>query len=123
MSYLYVVDDGATLGVDGGYYVVHYKNGDIKKIPSETLESVALFGNVSITTPCVKKFLENGIAVSYFSKKGSYFGRLESTRHTNVFRLKKQIHLSDNLYFKLPIAQKMISAKINNQAVILTRYQ
>ncbi|MBQ9981234.1 MAG: CRISPR-associated endonuclease Cas1 [Oscillospiraceae bacterium] len=122
MSYLYVVD-GATLGVDGGYYVVHYKNGDIKKIPSETLESVALFGNVSITTPCVKKFLENGIAVSYFSKKGSYFGRLESTRHTNVFRLKKQIHLSDNPYFKLPLAQKMISAKINNQAVILTRYQ
>lgn len=123
MSYLYVVDDGATLSVDGGYYVVHYKNGDTRKIPSETLESVALFGNISVTTPCVKKFLENGIAVSYFSKKGAYFGRLESTRHTNIFRLKKQIHLSDNLHFKVPLAQKIISAKINNQAVVLARYE
>jgi len=33
------------------------------------------------------------------------------------------VYLSDNPYFKLSLAPKMISAKINNQAVILTRYQ
>ena len=123
MSYLYVVDDYAVLGLEGGYYTVKYSNGDRRKIPAETVESIALFGNVSITTPCVKKLLENGIPVSYFSKKGSYFGRFESTRHTNVFRLKKQIHLSDDNSFKIPLAQKIISAKINNQAVVLARYE
>lgn len=55
MSYLYVVDDYAVLGLEGGYYTVKYSNGDRRKIPSETVESIALFGNVSITTPCVKK--------------------------------------------------------------------
>ncbi len=123
MSYLYITEDGATLNVDGGYYVVRYKDGMTHKIPSETLESVALFGNISVTTQCVKKFLENGIPVSYFSKKGSYFGRLESTRHTNIFRLKKQIALTEDKNFSLSLAKKIIAAKINNQIVILRRYQ
>lgn len=87
MSYLYIVDDGAVLSLDGGYYCVKYSDNNIRKIPSETVESVALFGNISVTTPCVKKLLENGIPVSYFSRKGAYFGRLESTRHTNIFRM------------------------------------
>ncbi len=123
MSYLYVTEDGASLNVDGGYYVVRYKDGMTHKIPSETLESVALFGNVSVTTQCVKKFLENGIAVSYFSKKGSYFGRLESTRHANIFRLKKQISLTDDQGFFIPLAKKIISAKVHNQIVLLRRYK
>lgn len=123
MSYLYIVDDNAVIGIDGGYYSVKYSNGDVKKIPSETVESIALFGNVSLTTPCTKKLLENGIPVSFFSKRGSYFGRLESTKHTNIFRLKKQIRLSDDDNFKIPLAQRILSAKINNQAVLLARYE
>ena len=123
MSYLYITEDGASLSVDGGYYVVTYKDGMTHKIPSETLESVALFGNVSLTTQCVKKFLEKGIAVSYFSKKGSYFGRLESTRHSNIFRLKKQISLTDDENFSIHLAKKIIAAKVNNQIVLLRRYK
>lgn len=123
MSYLYITEDGAVMTVNGGYYEVSYKDGMIHKIPMETLESVALFGNVSVTTPCTKKLLENGVPVSYFSKKGAYFGRLESTRHINIFRLKKQIELTENSSFSIAIAKRMISAKLNNQAVILRRYE
>lgn len=123
MSFLYITEDGAVMTVNGGYYEVSYKDGMIHKIPMETLESVALFGNVSVTTPCTKKLLENGVPVSYFSKKGAYFGRLESTRHINIFRLKKQIELTENSNFSIAIAKRMISAKLNNQAVILRRYE
>lgn len=72
MSYLYITENGAVVSISGGYYVVSYKDGLIQKIPSETLESVSLFGNVTLTTPCVKKFLEKGIPVSYFSTSGAY---------------------------------------------------
>lgn len=54
MSCLYIIDDGAVLSVDGGYYCVKYSDGDLKKIPSETLESVSLFGNISVTGVDVK---------------------------------------------------------------------
>ena len=105
------------MNVNGGYYVVTYKDGTVHKIPSETLESAALFGNVSITTPCMKKLLEEGIPVSFFSKNGSYFGRLESTRHVNIFRLKKQLLLTEDKAFSVPLAQRIITAKISNQSV------
>ena len=91
MSYLYITEDGAVLSVNGGYYVVTYRDGCVKNIPSETLESVSIFGNSSVTTPCTRKLLEKGIPVNYFSKRGAYYGRLESTRHTNIARLKAQI--------------------------------
>ncbi len=122
MSYLYVTENGANINIDGGYFVVNYKNGLIHKIPKETLESVALFGNVSITTPCVREFLKKGIGVSYFSKNGAYYGRLESTSHKNTERLKKQIYLSDDDAFALSFDKKIIRSKINNQIVVLRRY-
>ena len=96
MSYLYVTEDGVSMGIDGGYYVVNCKDGVTKKVPKETLESVALFGNIGITTQCVRELLKMGIPVSYFSKNGAYYGRLESTGHKNIVRLKKQIFRSED---------------------------
>lgn len=122
MSYLYITENGATLNIDGGYFVVTYKNGLIRKIPKETLESVAIFANVSITTPCIEQFLTKGIPVNYFSQNGAYYGRLESTAHKNIKRLKKQIFLSESPEFSLNLSKRIINAKINNQLVILRRY-
>lgn len=122
MSYLYIVDDSAVMNVNGGYFIVTYKDSSVHKIPSETLESVSLFGNIQITTQCMKKLLEMGIPVSFFSKNGSYFGKLESTRHVNVFRLKKQLALTEDKDFSSKLAQRIITAKINNQTVLLRRY-
>lgn len=122
MSYLYITEDGASMNIDGGYYVVNYKDGMTKKIPKETLESVALFGNVSITTPCVRELLKGGIQVSYFSKKGAYYGRLESTGHKNIIRLKKQIFKSEDSAYSLELSKRLIRAKIYNQYIVLKRY-
>ena len=43
MSYLYVNEQGARIGVDGGYITVQMKNDLLRKIPSETLENISLF--------------------------------------------------------------------------------
>lgn len=122
MSYLYITENGAVLSIDGGYFVVTHKDGGLHKVPKETLESVALFGNISITTPCVRELLEKGIPVSYFSSRGAYYGRLESTGHKNISRLKAQIYLSDDEEFSLSLAQRIIYAKISNQMTLLKRY-
>ncbi len=122
MSYLYVTEDGASMGIDGGYYVVNCKDGVTKKVPKETLESVALFGNIGITTQCVRELLKMGIPVSYFSKNGAYYGRLESTGHKNIVRLKKQIFRSEDSTYSLELAKRIIKAKIYNQYIVLKRY-
>lgn len=66
MSYLYITENGAVMSINGGYFEVDFKGGMKQKVPKETLESVSIFGNVSITTPCVRELLKKGIPVSFF---------------------------------------------------------
>lgn len=122
MSYLYINENGSTLSLEAGYFIVKTKDDQIQKIPKETLESIGLFGNVSLTTPCIKECLNRKIPVCYFSSSGYYFGKLESTRNGNIFRLKQQIRMSENPQFTLGFSKKIISAKIHNQITILKRY-
>ena len=122
MSSLYVNESGAVISVDGGYFCVTQKNGLVRKLPKELVESITIFGNSSVTTPCIQECLRRGVCVNYFSGKGIYYGKLSSTRHVNGERLKKQIYACDNAGFRLPMAKKVTSAKIQNQTVILRRY-
>jgi len=45
MSFLYVVDDGAQIGMDGGVLKVTHKDGSLTKVPKEALETIAISGN------------------------------------------------------------------------------
>lgn len=123
MSYLYLCENGAVVGIDGGYFKITHKDGSITKVPRETLETIALFGNNNLTTPCVQECLKRGIPVSFFSRNGAYFGRLESTSHSNIFRQKQQIYLCEDPVFCLEFTQKILVAKMKNQVTILRRYQ
>ena len=122
MSYLYITENGAVMSISGGYFEVSYKDGMLYKISKETLESVAIFGNVNITVPCIHEILSRGIPVSYFSTRGAYYGSLDSTGHKNISRLKFQIYRSDDERFSLELGRSIIDSKINNQLVILRRY-
>ncbi len=123
MSFLYVNENGATIGIDGGYYTVKQKDGLIRKIPKETLESITIYGNAHITESCIRSCLKQGVTVNYFSSGGAYFGRLSSTRHSKADRLIQQVHLSEDNELCLEFAKKIISAKIHNQVVVCRRYQ
>lgn len=121
MSYLYVQDNKAKIGIEANRITVHYANGMVKKVPVETLESINIFGNAQMTSQCVHTCLLKGIQVVYYSVGGSYFGRLESTGHVNVERQRMQDAVY-NTDFALAIGKKMIGAKVHNQSVILSRY-
>ena len=106
MSFLYVNEPGAVVGLEGGYYVVKQKDGLKRKIPKETLESVTFFGNAHMAESCVRECLLRGIPVNYFSAGGSYFGRLSSTRYIKADRLRQQGHCSENETFCLEFSKK-----------------
>ena len=122
MSYLYVCEQGSTINYAQNRFSVSYKDGMISSVPAETLEEVAVFGAVQITTQCVQECLKRGIIIVYYSQNGVYFGRLISTSHVNVRRQRQQAALKKDKEFCLIFAKNIISAKINNQIVILRRY-
>lgn len=121
MSFLYVTENGAQIGIKDGYVEVRCKDDYVRRIPVETLECISIFGRSQMTTQCTVECLQRGIPVSYYSKSGSYFGRLESTGHIMVERQRKQ----DKLYeskFAFELGKRILYAKIKNQEVVLRRY-
>lgn len=63
MSYLYVTEQGASVGINGNRFEVKYKDGMLKSIPAETLEVIEIFGNVQLTTQCMETCLKNFVAI------------------------------------------------------------
>ncbi len=123
MTCLYITEQGSRVSVEQGKFIIETKDGEKKYTPKETVESIIIFGAVSMSAHCQKECLEKNIRVSFLSTRGKYFGKLEST-NTSIsgFRLKKQVYLSDDINNTLLFSKKIINAKINNQLVVLKRY-
>lgn len=120
MSYLYVCEQGSVIGYEAKRFQVRCKDGLLKSVPAETLESIEVFGNIQLTTQCLTECLKKGINVVFYSANGAYFGRLSSTSHVNVARQRRQAALTEE--FKITISKNIIWAKIKNQSVVLRRY-
>ena len=45
MSFVYVVEDGSKMSIDGGCLKITYKSGEVSKMPKETVEAISIFGN------------------------------------------------------------------------------
>lgn len=122
MSYLYVCEQGATIGITENRFQVKYKDGMVKSIPAETLEVIEVFGKIQITTQCVTECLKRGVNILFYSTQGAYFGRLISTNHVNVQRQRMQERVTEDKKFRLDFSRCIINAKIRNQIVVLRRY-
>lgn len=123
MAQLYVTDHKAVIGLEKGRIQVKYGDGLLHSIPVENLEGITVIGNAQVTTRCIGECLSKGIAIQYYSSKGSYFGKVSSTQHVNTSRQRLQIKLTEDENFCIRIAKQIIKAKINNQTVLLRRYQ
>lgn len=122
MSQIFVEESDVTIGIESNRCVVKGADGIRAEIPIEILEGITILGRAQITTQCIQECLKRGIPVSFFSKGGSYFGRLQSTGHVNTERQRKQCRLYES-DFAVQLARSIVSAKLKNQSVVLKRYE
>ncbi len=121
MSLVYVNENGAIIGKEANHCVITSHDGMKRCIPWETVEGITILGKSQLTTQCQEECLKSGISVSYFSKGGVYFGRLQSMGHVKAERQRMQDRLYDTP-FSLKLAQNIMKAKLRNQEVVLNRY-
>lgn len=121
MSNLYINENGAVVGISEGKCQITKGGEVIESIPVNTLDGITILGKSQLTTQMVEYCLTNGIAVSYFSKGGKYFGRLESGEHANAVRQRLQCRLYEE-EFAMHFSKNIVAAKIHNQKVVLNRY-
>ena len=121
MSYVYITEEGARIQKKGGRFLVGRNLEIMFEIPEETLEGLILIGSVQVTSQAMIALLQKGIPVTWISKTGKFFGRLESTSHVNVFKHQKQALLQES-DFSMALARKVVLAKVHNQITVLQRY-
>ncbi len=121
LSFVYVTEENARIQKKGGRYLVGRNLEVVFEIPEEVLECLVLIDSVQVSSEAMVSLLKNGIPVSWISRSGKFHGRLESTRHADVFKQQKQILLQGST-FSLEMGKKWIAAKIHNQIILLRRY-
>lgn len=107
------------------------KEGETLKIADEEkgdaqvrfidVSDVALFGNVSITTPALAALLEREIPVTFHSHGGWFRGVAHGLGHRNVEVRTAQYRVSFDEAACLRFAKDLVAAKIANQRTILRR--
>ena len=85
------------------------------------ISDVALFGNVSITTPALAALLEREIPVTFHSHGGWFRGVAHGIGHRNVEVRTAQYRMSFDEAACLRFAKELVAAKIANQRTILRR--
>lgn len=107
------------------------KEGETLKITDEgkgetqvrliDISDVALFGNVSITTPALSALLERDIPVTFHSHGGWFRGIAHGIGHRNVEVRTAQYRMSFDEAACLRFAKQLVAAKVMNQRTILRR--
>lgn len=122
LGYLYITENGVSVGLDGGNMLLSFPDGRAESLPKEVVDSILIFGRSQLTTPAIQYCLNRGINVSFFSMTGQYMGSLIPEAGVDVSRLRKQISLTQDEEVCLSVAKKIVDAKIGNQLVLVRRY-
>ena len=121
MSNIYVYEQGSIITINENRLIITKVNKEIESIPIELIDGVMIFGNIQVSTQSIHKLLSKGINITYLSKKGYNFGRLENSNKVNIERQRLQFKKSEDIFYSLEISKKFIGGKIRNQRTVLLR--
>lgn len=90
-------------------------------VPIHHLESVCLFGVITITPQATQLCWEHGVPVNYFSENGYLIGRWEGVPNTSVVLRRTQYRTADDPQKSALIARQCVAGKIQNSRQSLLR--
>jgi CRISPR-associated protein Cas1 len=90
MVVLYLTQQGASLRKKSRCLVVEQEGETLAEVPIIKVERVAVFGNVSLTTPAINLLLDEGIDVAFLSCHAELRGRLVGRLSKNVYQRRRR---------------------------------
>lgn len=119
---LYVLEYGSKISTESGKVRIEREDNIVAEYPVEILESLTLSSKCQITSQCIEKLSRYGVSIMWVGFNHSPIGVLTNPGRCNIIRQKRQFEAQANDGFSLAISRGMISAKVNNQRVILQRH-
>ncbi len=118
---LYLNSQGVKVGKSGAVLQVRDNQTLLQEARLGEICQVSLMGNVQISTQAVQALCEAGVPVCYFSMGGWFYGITVGLNEKNVFLRRSQFRLSEQEYFALAFARRLVAGKIRNQRTLLQR--
>ena len=118
---LYVQEQGAMVGKKGEELEIRSKSSVIATAKLFETSSLALFGNVQVTTQAIHELCIRGIPICYFSFGGWFYGITNGMIHKNIMLRQRQYKVAADEQQSLTIARRIISGKIRNSRTLLRR--
>ena len=118
---LVVQSQHARIGKEGETLKITDEEQSETRVRFIDISDVALFGNVSITTPALSALFEREIPVTFHSHGGWFRGVAHGLGHRNVEVRTAQYRTSFDGASCLRFARDLVAAKIMNQRTILRR--
>jgi len=121
LNTLYVTTQGAYLSREGETVLVRVDGETKLQVPIHTLGSLVCFGQVSCSPPLMGLCAERNVAISFLSRNGRFFARVQGPVSGNVLLRREQYRRADNEDFASELARAMVVAKIANSRTVLMR--
>ena len=118
---LYLNTQGVRVGKSGEVLQVREKDELKQEVRIGEICQVSLMGNVQLSTQAIQTLCEAGVPVCYFSQGGWFYGITMGLNTKNVFLRKSQFRLTDEDWFAVALARKLVAGKVRNQRTMLQR--
>ena len=118
---LYLNSQGLRVGKSGGVLQCKERNRVVQEARINEICQVNLMGAIQISTQAVQELCRAEKPICYFSQGGWFYGVTTGLNTKNVFLRKAQFRLSDETWYCLRLARKLVAGKIRNQRTLLRR--
>lgn len=122
MASIYITENGTYLHKRGGKLLINKEETTITEVPLELVENITVTNTTQISSSLITECLTKNIPISWMSTSGKMYGSLLAPSFVDIFKQKQQFDLIEEKDFYFKLAQKIVSAKIHNQLVLLRRY-
>lgn len=123
MSAIYIKEQGASVGKRSERILVTKEKQKLLEIPTADVDSVAVFGNIQISTQALQMLMGQGIDISYFTVSGNYIGHMLSEKSKNIPLRLAQYESYSNESKRIEQARIIVGCKVKNQMELIRKYR
>ncbi|HLJ48952.1 MAG TPA: CRISPR-associated endonuclease Cas1 [Bryobacteraceae bacterium] len=110
--FLYLTEPGIMLRRAGNRLRITRKKELLRELSVLKLQGVLCYGNVQVSSQCLRSLLEEGVWLAFFSGQGAYRGRLQPPAECGGRLRARQWELTRDLTFSLAFSRAVVRAKI-----------
>lgn len=121
LNTLYVMTEGSYLARERETVVVRQEKKSVAQVPIHGLDGIVCFGRIGCSPHLMGLCAERNVAISFFSRTGRYWARVQGPVSGNVLLRREQYRRAAEPDGSAEIARAVVTAKVANCRTVLMR--